>query len=102
MAFVVTHGGRENEKVVGSAFYVVDPSRNMAEVAYMILHEWQGVGLGTLLQQRMAEYARSKGIRGFTADILRSNTAMLKLAGKCGKVNMKPADEAYEVEMLFE
>lgn len=102
MAFVVTHGERENEKVVGSAFYVVDPSRNMADVAYMILHEWQGMGLGTHLQQRMAEYARSKGIRGFTADILRTNTAMLKLAGKCGKVNMKLVDEAYEVEMLFE
>ena len=102
MAFVVTHGERESEKLVGSAFYAVDQSKNMADVAYMILNEWQGMGIGTLLQERMTEYARSKGIRGFTADILSENKAMLKLAGKCGQVEMKLVDGAYEVEMLFE
>ena len=102
MAFVVTHGERENEKLVGSSFYAVDESSKMADVAYMILHEWQGMGLGSLLQKRMAEYAQSKGIRGFTADILRVNTPMLKLAEKCGRVEMKLVDTAYEVKMLFE
>jgi acyl-CoA hydrolase/RimJ/RimL family protein N-acetyltransferase len=101
MAFVVTHGEPEKEKLVGSALYVVDPSKNTADVAYMIPHEWQGMGIGSLLQERMIEYAKSKGIRGFTADILYENKAMLKLAGKCGNVEMKLADGAYEVEMLF-
>jgi RimJ/RimL family protein N-acetyltransferase len=101
MAFVITYGERENEKLVGSSFYAVDQSRNMADVAYMILHEWHGMGLGSLLQERMSEYARSKGIRGFTADILRENRAMVKLAEKCGKVQMKLVDGVYEVEMLF-
>jgi L-amino acid N-acyltransferase YncA len=68
----------------------------------MILHEWQGKGLGSLLQERMVEYARSKGIRGFTADILHENRAMVKLAEKCGKVQMKLVDGAYEVEMVFD
>jgi RimJ/RimL family protein N-acetyltransferase len=102
MAFVVTHGPKENQKIVGSAFYAVDHSKNLADVAYMILHEWQGMGLGTVLQQRMAEYARSKGIRGFTADILAENKAMLKLAGKCGRTEMKLADGVYEITMHFE
>ena len=66
------------------------------------MHEWQGMGLGSILQKRMAEYALSKGIRGFTADILHENRAMVKLAEKCGKVEMKLVDGAYEVEMLFE
>jgi hypothetical protein len=43
MAFVVTTGEREKEKIIGSSFYVVNPSTNMADVAYMILHEWQGM-----------------------------------------------------------
>lgn len=102
MAFVVTHGRRESEKLVGSAFYAVDLSNNTADVAYMILHEWQGMGLGTLLQERMTEYARSKGIRGFTADILAENRSMVKLAGKCGKVEMKLVDGSYEVWMRFD
>jgi len=101
MAFVVTTGEREKEKIIGSSFYVVNPSTNMADVAYMILHEWQGMGLGTILQQRMVEYARSKGLQGFTADILAENTAMLKLAKKCGEVTTKQSKGVYEVEILF-
>lgn len=101
MAFVVTTGEREREKIIGSSFYVVNPSTNMADVAYMILHEWQGMGLGSILQQRMVEYAKSKGLKGFTADILVENTAMLKLAKKCGKITMKQSHGLYEVEMLF-
>ena len=102
MAFVVTHGERENEKIIGSSFYVVDPSNNMADVAYMILREWQGMGLGTMLQHRMAKFAESKGVKGFTADILVGNPTMLKLVQKCGKMTTKIVEDAYEVEMLFD
>ena len=59
------------------------------------------LGPGKLLQNRMTEYARSKGVRGFSADILAGNKAMLKMAEKCGKVKMKLAVWAYEVEILF-
>jgi len=102
MAFVVTVGDRENEQIVGSSFYVVDPSTHMAEVAYMILHEWHGRGIGRALQKRMTEYAKSKGIKGFKADILCENTAMIKLAKKCGtRVNSRLDGDVYEMEMLF-
>jgi len=74
----------------------------MADVAYLVLHEWQGMGLGTILQQRMLEYAKSKGLSGFTADILANNHAMLNLAKKCGKVTHKLSRDVYEVEMLFD
>jgi RimJ/RimL family protein N-acetyltransferase len=102
MAFVITAGERENEKIVGSSFYAVNPSTHMADVAYMVLHEWQGMGLGTILQQRMVEYAKSKGLKGFTADILANNRAMLSLAKKCGNVTHKLSRDVYEVEMLFD
>ena len=46
MAFVVVVGDQERESVIGNACYYVDPSENMAEVAYMIHPEWQGSGLG--------------------------------------------------------
>lgn len=102
MAFVATNGDREQETIVGSSFYVVDPSTGMAEVAYMILHEWHGIGLGSTLQQCMFEYAKSKGVKGFTADILIENTAMLKLAQKCcSTVTTKLDKSQYEVKMLF-
>jgi acyl-CoA hydrolase/L-amino acid N-acyltransferase YncA len=101
MAFVVTTGEREKEKIIGSSFYAVNPATNMADVAYMILNEWHGMGLGSILQQRMAEYAKSKGLIGFTADILAENTAMIKLAQKCGEVTTNLSQGVYEVQMLF-
>ncbi len=39
---------QDQEQIIGSSFYVVDPDTNMAEVAYMILHEWQGRGVGNV------------------------------------------------------
>ncbi len=102
MAFVVTIGEREQEKIIASSFYLLDQSTRMADVAYMILHEWHGKGLGTILQQRMAEYASSRGVKGFKADILPENRAMLRLAEKCGsRVTKKLSRDVYEVEMLF-
>lgn len=43
VAFLAVTGDPENEKVVGSSGYIVNPSTNMAEVAYMIRSDWQGV-----------------------------------------------------------
>jgi RimJ/RimL family protein N-acetyltransferase len=102
MAFVALAGDRENEKIVGSACYCVDPDVNMAEVAYMIRPEWHGLGLGKALQTRMVEYARSKGIRGFTADILEENEKMLSLIRMAGNVTLKQVFEEYRVTVLFD
>jgi acyl-CoA hydrolase/GNAT superfamily N-acetyltransferase len=102
MAFIAAVGDRDQEQIIGSSFYVVDKSTNMAEVAYMILHEWQGRGVGKLLQERMAAYAVSKGVRGFKADILCENAAMIKMTRKCGsRVTRRLDGDVYEVEMFF-
>ena len=84
MAFVAVVGDQEKESLIGNACYYVDPSENMAEVAYMVHPEWQGSGLGKALQERTIEYARSKGLRGFTAEVLVQNKKMLGLIYKCG------------------
>jgi RimJ/RimL family protein N-acetyltransferase len=102
MSFFAVTGDRENEEIVGSGCYFVDPSTNLAEVAYMIRPGWQGVGLGTLLQRQMVEYAKAKGLRGFTAEILISNDRMLRLAKDVSdKVTMTGREGVYEVTMLF-
>jgi RimJ/RimL family protein N-acetyltransferase len=49
----------------------------------------------------MVEYAGSKRLKVFTADILVENNAMIKLAQKCGKVKTKLSQGVYEAEMLF-
>lgn len=79
MAFVASVGQDEDETVVATASYYVDASTGLADVGYMVDSEWKGAGLGSALQARAIEYARAHGVRGFTADVLRENAAMLKV-----------------------
>jgi acyl-CoA hydrolase/RimJ/RimL family protein N-acetyltransferase len=101
MAFVAVSGERENETIIGSCCYFVDHSENLGEVAYMIRHEWQSHGLGSLLQETMTAYARKMGLRGFKADILSENTKMIRLFQKVGTVDMKRDMDAYEMQIIF-
>ncbi len=51
----------------------------MGAVTYIIQPNWQGIGLGSALRQAMIAYAKSKGLSGFTADILAENPNLLKV-----------------------
>jgi len=103
MALVAVDGDPETGRVVGSGCYYVDPSANLADVAYMIHPEWQGCGLGTALQERLVEYARGRGLRGFTADVLCDNEAMLAVLAKSGcRIETRVASGVSEVTMWFE
>jgi RimJ/RimL family protein N-acetyltransferase len=102
VAFLGVSGPRENEEVVGSACYFLSPTTNLAEVAFMVAPEWQGAGLGTALQARLLEYAMSRGVRGFVAEILPGNTAMVRLAASAsGTVTTSRDEDAVHVTILF-
>ncbi|HET6619532.1 MAG TPA: GNAT family N-acetyltransferase [Dongiaceae bacterium] len=101
VAMLAVSGPRENEVVVGSACYFLNPTTNLAEIAFMVAPEWQGAGIGTTLQARLQEYAMKRGVRGFVAEILPLNTAMLRLAQRAGTVTVTPDEDAVHVTMLF-
>jgi acyl-CoA hydrolase/GNAT superfamily N-acetyltransferase len=103
VAFVATTGPRENEQVVGSGCYFLNPTTNLAEVAFMVAPEWQGVGLGSALQDRLREYAVSRGLRGFIAEILPRNVRMLRLANNAsGVVTTSRDEDAVHVTVIFD
>lgn len=103
VAFVAVTGTRENEQIVGSCCYFLNPSSNLAEVAYMIVPEWQATGLGGAFQKRMMEYARKRGVRGFVAEILAENSKMIALAKRaCDNVKVHKEDGVVEVVMVFD
>ncbi len=66
-------------RVVGIGEYLVDPAVNMAEVAYSVSRQWQGKGVGRMIQQKLAEGARDKGIAGLYAYTDPENNAMIAL-----------------------
>jgi len=102
MSFLAFVGEDEEEQIIGSLCYFVDPSSNMAEVAYMIHPHWQDKGLGAALQERTVEYAKSKGLRGFKAEVLSENKKMHRVIEKSGcTVSRSSSSAVCGITMIF-
>ena len=102
MAFAAVVGPRERERIVAAGSYFLNPASGLADVGFLVDPEWQGVGLGTTLQERMAEYARARGVRGFSADVLATNEAMLRVfRGAQGELEIRRDADLYELRLVF-
>jgi len=102
VGFVAVTGPRENETIVGQACYFVSPSTNIAETAFVVDPAWQGGGLGTALQVRRSEHARQRGVRGFVAEILTTNTRMIALAKRASEnMHLERVEDAVHVTTYF-
>lgn len=102
MAFAAVVGSPEHERIAATSCYYVDPDTGLADVAYLVDPEWQGVGLAGILQDRMIEYAREHGVRGFTADVFVTNDAMMKVFRRSGQhLRVHQYGDQYELEMVF-
>lgn len=80
---LVTEDGR---RVIagGGRYIVVEPGR--AEVAFLIVDDYQGQGIGSALTRHLVDLARRSGIEALVAEVLPENTAMLKLFKRLGFV----------------
>lgn len=62
---------------LGVARYVcLDPAGTIAEPAIAVVDDAQGLGLGTLLFQRLIAAARERGVQRFRCEVLGSNRPM--------------------------
>jgi GNAT superfamily N-acetyltransferase len=78
---VVEEAGRP--VIVGGARYIVlRPGK--AEVAFAVIDQYQGQGIGAALMRHLAGIARGAGLRELIADVLPDNGAMLKVFSKSG------------------
>jgi acyl-CoA hydrolase/GNAT superfamily N-acetyltransferase len=104
MAFAACVGDVETgQEIVATSCYYVNADTGLADVAYMVRPDYQGKGLGTALHERTIEYARQNGIRGFTADILESNQAMLTVFARGpGHISSQYVHGILELELLFD
>jgi acyl-CoA hydrolase/GNAT superfamily N-acetyltransferase len=101
MAFAAVVGPPEHERVVATSCYFVD-DRGLAEVGYMVDPGWQGAGLASTLHKRMVDYARAREVRGFVAEVLTSNPAMLRVFERGShETRVTTSDGVHDVQMLF-
>ena len=96
--------GHENSKraIVGAGRYVViEPG--MAEVAFGVVDEYQGQGIGAALMRNLSSIARQAGLNELIAEVLASNGAMLRVFEKSGlKMHVEREDSVLHVLLSFE
>jgi RimJ/RimL family protein N-acetyltransferase len=78
---VVEEDGRP--AIAGGARYIVEQP-GMAEIAFAVVDEYQGQGLGAALMRHLAAIAVSAGLKTFVAEVLPDNVPMLKVFEKSG------------------
>lgn len=72
------------EEMISFGGYYLDKKTNRAEVALVVLDEWQNRGIGTFMANYLARIARQDGIRGFTAEVHITNKEMQAVMHKIG------------------
>jgi len=103
MAMLLCRMEQDREEIIGMARYDVDPATRLGDIAFVVCDEWQGKGGGTLLLRRMSEIARARGLAGFTADVLTTNTPMMNVFHHSGlKMHAELTDGCYHVVLRFE
>jgi acetyltransferase len=85
MALVLTEPGPAGKMPIYAVVRLIcDPNNERGEYAVVVQDELTGKGLGTLLMNKIIDYAKSRGIGEIIGHVLSENQTMLKLCGELG------------------
>jgi acyl-CoA hydrolase/GNAT superfamily N-acetyltransferase len=102
MAVVVLTDTSETADLIGVGHYSKDPGTNIADAAFLVRDDCQDNGIGTAMLKALIKVAREHGIAGFTADVLSSNSRMMRVFHKSGyPVESEPDEGEYRVTIRF-
>ena len=76
----------ETGRTIGLARFVRDTGTPEAEIAFEVVDEWQGRGLGKRLLADLTTLAREQGILRFRALVAHGNAPALRLVRSLGEV----------------
>jgi acyl-CoA synthetase (NDP forming)/RimJ/RimL family protein N-acetyltransferase len=97
MAFVAEYRGH----LIAVARYDRIPGNPVAEVAFLVDDAHQGRGLGSIMLEQLAAFAKTNGITRFVADTLADNTRMLKVFRDAGYQLIRHQEEGV-VQVRFD
>jgi RimJ/RimL family protein N-acetyltransferase len=99
VALVAEVENSQQTRIVGGGRYIVTVP-GTAELAFAIVDEFQGQGLGTLLMRHLLALARNAGLKTLVAEVLPDNAGMLKVFAKSG-LDVKTTREADVVHVVM-
>jgi acyl-CoA hydrolase/RimJ/RimL family protein N-acetyltransferase len=89
-------------RIIAEARFVRDAQRPVADVAFVVDEDYQGLGIATFMLRMLIRRAKERGLKGFEADVLSSNKSMLKVFEKAGRpVEARVVEGIYEVSIPF-
>jgi len=87
VALLVTVGAGQDEVAIGSGRLVASDATGtsrIAEVAFVVEEDYQGLGIAGRLLKHLANLARQRGITALEADVLAENKSMLAVFARSG------------------
>ncbi len=103
MSVVGLCGPHGEEHIIAEARFVRDQQRPYGDVAFVVDEKYQGLGVASKLYQILITLAKERGLQGFTAEVLASNTAMMKVFEKGGiPIRADLRQDVYELVIAFE
>jgi RimJ/RimL family protein N-acetyltransferase len=83
IALIAVMDENDRPAIVGGGRYIVTQP-GQAEVAFAVIDQYQGQGIGAALMQHLAAIARQAGLKELVAEVLPDNLAMLRVFEKSG------------------
>jgi acyl-CoA hydrolase/GNAT superfamily N-acetyltransferase len=103
MSIIGLVGAPGKGRIIAEARYLREKNRPYAEVAFLVDEAYQGIGIGSFMYQLLMKHAKEKGIQGFSAEVLFSNTGMMKVFKKsAARLTAKLENGVYELTIPFE
>lgn len=102
MSIVGLIGDPGRGRIIAEGRFIRDRQAPYADVAFVVDEEYQGYGIATYMYKFLIRLAKERGVKGFKADVLASNKAMMKVFEKGGKQMRAQLDQGvYEILIPF-
>lgn len=97
MAFVATITEDSKERIIGVSRFAPNSKEDTREMAISVADEWQNHGVGTMLAEKLIEFARSHGIKTLYSVDLAHNEHMHQLAGSLGMTSQIDPEDSHNL-----
>ena len=103
MSIVALVGEEGKGRIIAEARYIKIPASPFAEVVFVVDEDYQRLGIATFLYRMLIRLARERGVGGFVAEVLYSNTGGIMKVFKKGDLPVKAHLEngTYHLEIPF-
>jgi len=82
VSIVAAVGRAGEEHIIGEARFAKNPTGHYADMGFIVDEDYKGLGIGFHLYGMLIRLAKERGFKGFTADVLASNKAMMRVFEK--------------------